>query len=66
MATNLNVEKVNLKNPPNNLKSKVWEHFGFQVGKESNKATCRRCFSDVSYPKSGSMTNLMQHKLNSE
>lgn len=61
MATNINVDKIKLKNPPKKLKSKVWEHFGFREGQDTDKATCKICFTDVSYPKSCSTSNLMQH-----
>ena len=46
-----------LKDPPLNLKAKVWEYFGFREGSDQ-KATCKKCYMDVCYP---STTNLNQH-----
>ncbi|KAH3735771.1 hypothetical protein DPMN_042329 [Dreissena polymorpha] len=43
------------------LKSKVWQYFGFRDGSPTDKAKCKLCFTDVSYAKSGSTTNLMQY-----
>ena len=49
-----------LKDAPAKLKSKVWEYYGFRECSD-NRATCKMCFTDVSYPKAGSTTNLHQH-----
>ncbi|KAH3842884.1 hypothetical protein DPMN_116388 [Dreissena polymorpha] len=49
-----------LKDAPSKLTSNVWNHFGFSEGSDA-KATCKTCCVDVSYPKSGSTTDLRQH-----
>ncbi|KAH3781137.1 hypothetical protein DPMN_158962 [Dreissena polymorpha] len=59
MAEKVVTNKLKLSDAPKKLKSKVWQYFGFRDGNPSDKATCKLCFTDVAYPKSGSTTNLM-------
>lgn len=61
MAERVVAENVKLTNAPKKLKSKVWKYFGFRDGGPPDKATCKLCFTDVAYPKSGATTNLIQH-----
>ncbi|KAH3734329.1 hypothetical protein DPMN_040768 [Dreissena polymorpha] len=61
MAEKVVSDELKLTNSPKKLKSKVWQYFGFRDGSPPDKATCKLCFTDVAFPKSGATTNLMQH-----
>lgn len=56
-----------LEDPPNSLRSPVWEHFGFPVhineGQrqvDKSRAVCRHCHTEIGYA-AGNTTNLLTH-----
>ncbi|KAH3733970.1 hypothetical protein DPMN_040409 [Dreissena polymorpha] len=59
MAEKVVADKLILSDASKKLKSKVHHIFGFRDGSPLDKATCKLCFTDVAYLKSGSTTNLM-------
>ena len=56
-----NMAEPELFRPPRKTSSKVWQYFGFRVKDKHEKATCKMCFTDITYPKSGATTNLINH-----